>query len=93
MDVCIAFIYYLQWCILLVFYCIVREEEKMELHAVQDMLQYCQCGWCVDGIQCEGWVGEYRLLSGVQLSDGLREEAVSCSAGSGPDTVVPSSWW
>ncbi len=36
-------------------------------------------------------MGEYRLLSGVQQSDGLREEAVSCSAGSGPDAVIPSA--
>ncbi len=35
-------------------------------YAVQDMLQCCQCVWCVDEIQCEGWVGEYSLLSGVQ---------------------------
>ncbi len=48
------------------------------------MLQYCQsqCVWCIDGIQFEGWVGE---------SDGLREEAVSCYAGSGPDAAVPSA--
>ncbi len=41
--------------------------------AVRDMLQYCrsQCVWCVEGIQCEGYVGEYRLLSGVQQSDVL----------------------
>ncbi len=32
-----------------------------------------------------GWVGECSLLSGVQQSDGLREEAVSRSAGSGPE--------
>ncbi len=46
---------------------------------------------CVDGIQCEGYVGEYRLLSGVQQSDGLREETVLRSAGSGPDAAVPSN--
>ncbi len=33
------------------------------------------------------------LLSGVQQSDGLREEAISRSAGSGPDAAVPSAWW
>ncbi len=38
-----------------------------------------------------GWVGEYHLLSGVQQSDGLREEAVLRSAGSGPDAAVPSA--
>ncbi len=31
------------------------------------------------------------LLSGVQQSDGLLEEAVSRSAGSGPDAAVPSA--
>ncbi len=31
------------------------------------------------------WVGVYRLLSGVQQSDGLREEGVLCSAG--PDAA------
>ncbi len=31
------------------------------------------------------------LLSGVQQSDGLREEAYSRSAGSGPDAAVPSA--
>ncbi len=36
-------------------------------------------------------MGECSLLSGVQQSDGLREEAVSCSAGSGRDAVVPSA--
>ncbi len=36
-------------------------------------------------------MGEYRLLSGVPQSDGLREEAVSCSAGSGPDAAVSSA--
>ncbi len=30
------------------------------------------------------------LLSGVQQSDGLREETISLSAGSGPDAAVPS---
>ncbi len=35
------------------------------------------------------WVGECSLLSGVQQSDGLREEAVSHSAG--PDAAVPSA--
>ncbi len=61
--------------------------------AVQDMLQCCQsqCGWCVDEIQCEGWVGECSLLSGVQQSDALREEEVLRSAGSGPDGAVPSA--
>ncbi len=38
-----------------------------------------------------GWAGECSLLSGVQQSDGLQEEAVSRSAGSGPDAVVPSA--
>ncbi len=59
-------------------------------YAVRDMLQCCQsqCVWCVDGIQCEGWLGEYHLLSGVQHSDGLREEAVSRSAGLRPDAAV-----
>ncbi len=46
-----------------------------------------------DGIQCKGWVGMYSLLSGVQQSDGQREEAVSLSAGSGPDAAVPCAWW
>ncbi len=78
------------------FYCVVSAEEKMELHvfyAVQDMLQCCQsqCDWCVDEIQCEGWVDECSLLSGVQQSDGLREEAVSRSAGSCSDAAVPSA--
>ncbi len=36
-------------------------------------------------------MGEYSLLSGVQQSDGLREEAVSRSAGLGPDVAVPSA--
>ncbi len=36
-------------------------------------------------------MGEYSLLSGVQQSDGLREEAVLCSAGSGPDVAVLSA--
>ncbi len=36
-------------------------------------------------------MGKYRLLSGVQQSDGLREEAVSHSAGSGRDAAVPSA--
>ncbi len=36
-------------------------------------------------------MGEYRLLSEVQQSDGLREEAASHSAGSGSDAVVPSA--
>ncbi len=36
-----------------------------------------------------GWVCECSLLSGVQQSDGLLEGAVSHSAGSGPDAVVP----
>ncbi len=36
-------------------------------------------------------MGECSLLSEVQQSDGLREEAVSCSAGSGPDAAVPSA--
>ncbi len=31
------------------------------------------------------------LLSGVQQCDGLREEAISRSAGSGPDAAVPSA--
>ncbi len=31
---------------------------------------------------------EYHLLSGVQQSDGLREEAASRSAGSGPDGPI-----
>ncbi len=80
--------------VLLCCYC--RREDRAACilsYAVQDMLQCCQSqsGWCVDGIQCEGWVGEYRLLSGVQQSDGLREEAVSCSAGSGPDAAVSSA--
>ncbi len=33
-------------------------------------------------------MGEYCLLSGVQQSDGLREKAVSRSAGSGPGAAV-----
>ncbi len=37
-----------------------------------------------------GWV-ECSLLSGVQQSDDLREEAVLRSAGSGPDAAVPSA--
>ncbi len=55
------------------------------------MLQCCQsqCGRCVDEIQCEGWVGECSLLSGVQQSDALREDLRS--AGSGPDGGVPSA--
>ncbi len=62
-------------------------------------MQSLQCETCysavrvsvsgVDGIQCKGWVGEYRLLSGVQQSDGLREKAVSRSAG--PDAAIPSA--
>ncbi len=57
-------------------------------------MNYCkykvssQCVWCVDEIQCYGW-GGYSLLSEVQQSDGLRDEAVSCSAGS--DAAVPSA--
>ncbi len=36
-------------------------------------------------------MGGCRLLSGVQQSDGLREEAVLRSVGSGPDAAVPSA--
>ncbi len=36
-------------------------------------------------------MGGCSLLSGVQQSDGLREEAVLRSVGSGPDAAVPSA--
>ncbi len=37
MDVCIAFIHDLQWCMLLVFYSVVSAEEKMDLHVFYAM--------------------------------------------------------
>ncbi len=40
---------------------------------------------------CRALVGGCSLLSGVQQSDGLREEAVLRSVGSGPDAAVPSA--
>ncbi len=46
-DVCIAFIYYLQWCILLVFYCVVREEEKMELCSARHATVLSESVWLV----------------------------------------------
>ncbi len=63
MDVFIAFIHDL----LLVFYCVFSAEEKMELHAVQEMLQCCQsqCGWCVDEIQ---WGGRVSVVCYLEFS-------------------------
>ncbi len=68
------------------------------------MFYAMQCKTCysavrvsVAGVQMESsvrgrgrWVSII-LLSGVQQSDGLLEEAVSRSAGSGPDAAVPSA--
>ncbi len=47
MDVCIAFIHDLQWCMLLVFYSVVSAEEKMDLHVFYAM----QCKTCYSAVR------------------------------------------
>ncbi len=79
---------------------VVSAEEKMELrvfygYAVQDMLQWVRVSVSggVDGIQGEGWVREYRLLSEFSSMMACEKKLSQCSAGSGPDAAAPPAWW